>query len=62
MTDETFGCGHPRTYENTTSSGLRCAFCSRVQAICKKVKRDQDRLNRGAPLKTIGQRIAAGEI
>jgi hypothetical protein len=39
-----------------------CKLCDRIRRICRQHKRDQERLNAGKSLKTIGQRIVDGEF
>lgn len=55
-----FSCGHPRTPENSIRTGRRdrnyrtCRFCMRVYHIARQVELDQDRINRGEPLRRWG--------
>ena len=46
-----FGCGHPRSPENTYTSPATgygtCSLCRRVRTICYAVLRDQGRINAG---------------
>lgn len=64
-----FGCGHPRTADNSLPYGdrfkdgsraVRCALCNRVRHIVAKVKRDQARINAGGLAGTLGAKYPLG--
>ena len=51
---ETYGCGHLASAADVFAGhfgpGTVCRVCIRIKTICKKVKRDQGRINAGERL------------